>query len=556
MARAITKTMWDEVTAREYYRNGYWDVYILNDYMDYWASIFPDKEFVVGTTGRYTLKETKEIADRLALKLLDLGVEKGDIISVQLPSWAEVVFVELAAYKIGAVYNVINPAFRAQDVGYILRESQSKILVVPGEFRGFDYAQMVEELRPQLPGLEHVITVGEGTAPGTILFKDLLLEPPRKAYTEEHVRSLKPHADDVCLLIFTSGSTGFPKGVLHTGNTVISMARACAEACGLKQLGLNETVLALAPVSHLFGLGGLVNAAILRGARIVLLDVFSPQAALELIGKEKVTRAAGVPAQFLVILDELAQHRGKYDVSSLKSFWVAAAPCPPEAIHKFVELTGAQVSCVYGLSEGSPSAEGLPGDPLDLVATTGGMPRFGQQIKIVDAEGNELPRGQAGEILTKGPVNSVGYYNNPEVTAKSYTPDGWLKTGDKGWLGEDGFVRIVGRIKDTIRRGSEDIDPVEIENLLAMHPKIADIAVVAMPDRRLGQRPCAYVVSRGDERITLEEMQAFLRDRIATFKMPERLEFVGEIPRTSSGKIQRFKLAEDIANKVASESPA
>jgi cyclohexanecarboxylate-CoA ligase len=473
-----------------------------------------------------------------AASLAALGVGRGEVVSWQLPNWHEAVILHHAVLRLGAVSNPIVPIYRHREVGYILRQAQSRVVVVPGDFRGFDYPAMIADLRPGLPSLRHVVTA-RPAGPAALRFDELLQGDPGLAGAAAR------HADDPVLLMFTSGTTAHPKGVVHTHNTLDYECRSIIEVYGL---GPDDVVFMPSPVTHITGLlYGLLMPPMLR-TRVVLQDVWDAGTALRLIEQQRCSfTVAATP-----FLHGLVHHPDlpSFDVSSMKVFACGGADVPPALIRQAGERLGTTATRVYGSTEFPTLSTSPPDAPPGKRAGTDGRAIGAAEYRIVDEAGAGLRAGQAGELLVRGPELFPGYLAASDNDG-AFTPDGWFRTGDLAVADPDGYVSIRGRKKDIILRGGENISATEVENLLFEHPAVREAAVVAMPDPVLTERACAFVVPEAGQVPTLPELTAFLLgQQLAKQKLPERLELVAELPKTQSGKVQKFRLRELIRDKL------
>lgn len=523
---------------------GYWRNETLAGYLDRWASTQPDRVALVDGAGRYTWGEAARVVERLAHGLRAAGVEPGSAISCQLPNWNEFVLLALAASRLGAILNPIPPIYRASELRFILGLLESRVLVIPETFRGFNYVEMVAGFRRDVPRLERVFVARGTPGPGMEPFDVLTATAWEARAGRRPLPGLAP--DEVAEVIFTSGTTGEPKGVTHTSNTALSIVYQVIDRLAFSG---QEVILMSSTFGHqtayLYGLCLLL----LLGAKGVWLDVWNAEEAARLIEAERVTFTMGA-TPFLQDLTYTPTVERR-DVSSLRLFISAGASIPRKLVQDARRRLRCAISAGWGMTEnGLVSCNGLA-DPEEKVFGTDGSPLRGMELRVVDERGQPVPPKTEGELLVRGHSQFVGYWKRPELTAASYREDGWFVTGDRATLDADGYVSISGRSKDIIIRGGENIPVVEIENLLFAHPKIANVAVVAMPDPRLQERACAFVILRPGESLTLAEVVRYLESReIARQKFPERLEIVDEFPMTPSGKIQKFRLREAIAAKL------
>ncbi len=522
-----------------------WGDLILIDYLERCLAEIPDKSAIVDfnsmtqTETRLSYRELAARTDRMGAGLIRLGVKKNDVVSCQLPNWWQFTALALACGRIGAVINPLMPIFREREVKFMLALAQSKVIVVPREFRSFDYPAMVRSIRPELPELRHLLVIG---GEGDEDFDNHLLQPDTAANTQFAAR--RPTADDVMQLLYTSGTTGEPKGVMHTANTLLSNLRPYAERL---QLGRQDVVLMASPMAHQTGFMYGLMMPIMLGATAVLQDIWDPKLAAKRIGDEKVTfTMASTP--FLSDLTDVVG-AGGHDVSSLRIFLAAGAPIPRVLVERATQALKANIISAWGMTENGAVTTTKLDDPPEKTFHTDGCPLSGMEVRVTNSANEPLPAGEEGQLKVRGCSNFVGYLKRPHLYG--HDADGWFDTGDLARLDADGYIRITGRSKDIIIRGGENIPVVEIEGLLFRHPAIQAVAIVGFPDPRLIERACAFVVLKAGQTLSQEEMTRFLeQQKLAKQYMPERLEIVEDLPRTPSGKVQKYKLRE-MAKKFA-----
>lgn len=520
-----------------YTRAGHWGSETFSQILARQAAAHPEREVLVDRRHRVTYGELKARVDRVAAKLGALGIGRGDVVTIQLPNCVEFAYVFFALERLGAVANQIGPDFRSREVEYINRFSESRVFVCPAAFKGFDYVGMIEELRPRLPALKTVCVLG-GRGDGTVSLDDIV-------YGDDPVslRAEPLGADDVMRMAFTSGTTGNPKGVIHSHNTTLS---ACRNLNRDMDVSERDVFLIYLPLGLNWGYLTLVQA-VLAGARAVLLDQFSGRAALELIDRERVTFIPTAPASIIAMLNE--PDLGRFTLSSLRVVITGGASCPVETIREFRARMRGHLIELYGMLETGFHTYTRFSDDPEAVTGTVGKPSSGLGLRLIDEHGRDVPPGAAGEIAADGPSVHLGYHKNPTANAELFTADGWFRTGDLGQFDQAGNLKIVGRLKEMINRGGKKFFPREIEEILYTHPKILHAAIVGVPDPRLGERNCLCVIPRPGERISLEEIVAFLKDGVATYKLPEMVEVFEELPFTPTGKIQRHVLATQVLER-------
>jgi len=527
---------------------GLWRNESVEIYLDRWATRRPATIAMVDGAGRCTYADLARTVERVAHGLAAHGVERGRVIACQLPNWSEFIVVLLAAARLGAVVNPIPPIYRASELRFMLDRLESCVVVIPGTFRGFDHAAMLSGLRPDLPRVEHVFVARGKPGDGMLSFTALT----DTAWEAREGRRALPGTDpdQVNEVIFTSGTTGEPKGVMHTPNTVLANVHPVIERL---QLSGRDVVLMSSTFAHQTGYLYGYCLTLVLGATGVWLDVWNAVEAARLIEREGVTFTMGATP----FLHDLTYGPVQHDLSSLRVFISAGAPIPRPLVRDARARLGCAISPGWGMTEnGLVTCNGLEAAE-DKVFTTDGHPVRGMELGIVDGEGQRRPPGDEGELVVRGPSQFVGYFRRPDFTRESYTADGWFRTGDRGRIDAEGYLSITGRSKDLIIRGGENIPVAEIENTLFTHPKIAGVAVVGMADPRLGERACACVIPKPGASLTLAELVAWLEGRqLARQKFPERLEIVPEFPMTPSGKVQKFRLRELVAERLAEERRA
>jgi non-ribosomal peptide synthetase component E (peptide arylation enzyme) len=536
----------DELIAR-YQKAGHWGSETFHAILARRAKTHPDRVAIVDRDRRVTYGELKTRIDRVAAGLDALGIEAGDVVTIQLPNWAEFAYVFFALERLGAVANQIGPDFRSREVDYILRFSESRAFVCPASFKGFDYVKMIGELRPGLPDLRAVCALGAapdlatrgGLSTRGLVSLDALLEDADAVVP----RGAGQGANDVMRMAFTSGTTGNPKGVIHSHNTTLSTCRTLNNDMRVTE---DEVFLVYLPLGLNWGYLTLVQS-VMAGARVVLLDQFGARAALELIQRERVTCIPTAPASIIAMLNE--PELGRFDFSSLRVVITGGASCPVETIREFRARLHGQLIELYGMLEtGFHTYTRLSDDPEAVTGTVGKV-SSGLGLRLIDESGCDVPVGAEGEIAAEGPSVHLGYHKNPQANAELFTADGWFRTGDLGQLDAAGNVRIVGRLKEMINRGGKKFFPREIEEILYTHPKILHAAIVGVPDPRLGERNCLCVIPRPGQALALDEVVAFLKDGVATYKLPETLEVFDDLPFTPTGKIQRHVLVRRVLER-------
>jgi fatty-acyl-CoA synthase len=491
---------------------------------------------------RYTYAELLEQVNRAARALLALGVERGDRIGIWSPNAAEWMVTQYAAAKAGAILVNINPAYRVRELEYALNQSGVSVLVAARAFRKTSYVEMLAELRPRLAP-RHLIYLGTEPAQGGIAWPAFLDRGDSVSPSSVSAREALLQFDDPVNIQYTSGTTGFPKGatlshhnILNNGYLVGQTLRYTAE----------DRICVPVPFYHCFGcvMGNL--AALTHGAAVVVpAEAFDAEATLRAIETHRCTSIYGVPTMFIAALDHPSF--GAARLESLRTGIMAGAPCPIEVMRQVVDrMHVPEMTVCYGMTETSPvSFQSGVDDPLEARVSTVGRVHPHVECKIVDPDtGAVVPRGTPGELCTRGYSVMLGYWTDPEATAAAVDSARWMHTGDLAVMREDGYVNIVGRIKDMIIRGGENIYPREIEEFLYTHPKVSDVQVIGVPDATYGEEVCAWVRLRDGQQATDAELREFCRGQIATYKIPRYVRFTTEFPTTVTGKIQKFRMRE------------
>jgi cyclohexanecarboxylate-CoA ligase len=526
-----------------FYATGVWRDTTMFGELAAQAELRPDKVFVTDSTTSITFAGLREQALQLAGGLAAMGIGPGDRVAVQLPNWAEFAVISVALARLGAIMVPIMPIYRHDDVRFILAAAGVRAVFTPGEFRGFDHARMFLDLAAAGAPLQAVIAVRADPVPeGALGYSGIM------AAGDGQLPGPGAGPDDPFVIVFSSGTTSRPKGCLHTFNTYCAGARLLGQAW---RYTADDVQFGPSPVTHTTGLVTSILMPLIHGASSHLMEIWEPRAGLERIAKFRCT-ASVTATTFLQMLVN-AYHPDQHDASSMR-FWTAAgAPIPGS----FVEaarraLPDMQVLSLYGRTENLVTTLCTVDDDPRRSVTSDGKAASGQQVAIVDGEGHEVPRGQEGDIAYRGAMNLLEYINQPEETAQMFTADGFSRSGDLGVMDADGYVRVTGRVKDIVIRGGLNISVRQVEDLLAGHPAVGEVAVVGMPDERLGERVCCYLVpAAGAEPLTVIKIRDYLLAAgLAIQKVPERVEVVTALPMTATGKIQKNLLRDDIAGKL------
>ena len=523
--------------ALDYRRGGYWPSIAIGDAFSATCARLPEKTALVDGDRRLTFAEWHDAITRVAARLRELGVRAGDVVAYQLPNWWEAAVVFLAAARAGAVVNPVLPIFRERELRFILGQSRARVLIAPARFRERDYPAEIAALRRELPALEHVVIARGDPLAGMSSFDALLDAAPDAAPVR-----VDPGA--LLMLMYTSGTTAEPKGVLHTHDTLT------AEVSSLQRvhaLGPADATLMPSPLTHISGVvHGILTPALL-GTSAVLMERWDPALGLELIARERVTYMVGAPT----FLRDLADHpqRTLFDLGSLRLFSCGGAEVSADLIRRARRSLGCVAKRVYGSTEFPTITTTDAADADTMGIETEGRPIEPVRLRIADTEGTPVATGVDGEVQARGPERFVGY-TDAALTAEAFTADGWFRTGDLGRVDADGYLRITGRIKDIVVRKGEKFSAREIEELIARHPAVAEVAIIALPDRISGEIACAAVSLRPGSSLTLGELTSFLAAAgLARQKFPERLEIMAELPHTESGKVHKATIREMIVAK-------
>ena len=535
----------------------------IGNYLDTICELHPDQAaLVVRHQGvRWTYRQLQEKVNRVATGLLALGIEPGDRVGIWGANSYEWVLVQYATAKIGAIMVCINPAYRLYELEYALNKASCRAIVSAAQFKSSDYLGMLQELAPQLsdcspgnlraaklPHLETVIRMGEEVSAGMFNFAELC---SMGGANEQHqLAALKSQLrpDDPINIQFTSGTTGSPKGATLTHCNILNNGYLAGEGMRLTP---KDRLCIPVPLYHCFGMVMGNLACLAHAATAVYPDaVFDPLSTLQAVQEEKCTALHGVPTMFIGQLDH--PQFEEFDLTSLRTGIMAGAPCPVEVMQRVItQMHMDEILIAYGQTEVSPiNHMTLPDDSMEKRTQTVGRAVPWVEIRIVDENAIVVPVGEKGEICTRGYSVMRGYWDDEERTRETIDPAGWLHSGDLGIMDSEGYVQVVGRIKDMLIRGGENIYPREIEEFLYSHPAIAEVQVFGVPDEKMGEEVCAWVQLRPDESLTANELKDFCRDRISHFKIPRYIRFVEEYPMTVTGKIQKFIMREQMAREL------
>jgi non-ribosomal peptide synthetase component E (peptide arylation enzyme) len=532
----------------QYVMAGYWTSELTVDFWDRNASLYPHQEAIVDSRKRLTWLQAKQQIDRLALGLLNLGVKRDEVLLIQLYNSVELNLVRLACEKAGILLAIIPYTFRQAELESVLKQVEVKGVFIPYEFRGFNYFEMVEEIRPRVQALNYIFVIGD-KIPDRAISVQKMMDQEAKPPPDRSLDQYKFSPFEFEEIMTTSGTTGVPKCVEWTGCARLAQARQYIQKLNLTH---HDAIAAFSPST-----GAATECLVYRcppqvAAKTVMMERFHPEGACQLIERERITVAGIVPTMIVRLLEYpgLQDH----DLSSLRILVSTASLLPYQVAKEAEERLGCTICQGYGsIDSGAVTMCGID-EPQEVRWQTVGRPFPGGEVKLLNEEGTEVPPGEVGLVTVAGPTCVGGYYNNPKATKEAWT-GGRFKMGDLGVLDPEGRLKILGRQSDIIIRGGQNIYPKEVEDQLVQHPKIAEVAILRMPDRQMGEKACAYLVLKPQQKFTFEEMVSFLKEkRIAPFKIPERLEIVQSLPLVPGGnKVDKHRLEQEIAQKLKTE---
>lgn len=533
----------------KYKRMRWWLGMTWGDLFNKHTDIYPEKIGLVDGTGRWTNRELRNEVDKLAISLMKMGIKRKDRVLLQLPNWHEFVFSFIALQKIGAIVVVLIPRHIQMEINHFCKLTEPVAWILPRQYGKVEYQPIIDDVLKENPQIKNVIQVRTGDETPYHAFERLIEEGELTPDNLKALEERRPDPDEVSQILPTGGTTGLSKLSPRTHNCYMNNVEYHAYRW---ELTSQDTIMVITPLGHNLSVHWGVAAAFFCHAKLVVLDSVKPPDVCEWIQREKVTAIPTVPALVarIVQMDDLE----KYDLTSLKKISVGGAPSTRELVKSVTEKIGARFINGFGSVEGTCASTKL-GDSIDLICGSVGTPICPyDDLKVVDQDGNEAPVGAEGELVSKGPGVFTGYFKSSEDRAKTFTKDGFFRTGDQAKRDESGYIWITGRIKDIIIRGGENISAVEIENLMSGYPYIADSAVVGMPDKILGERICAFVVPRPGATPTLEGIVAYLKGKGASvLNLPERMELIDELPMTKVGKVDKKTLRETIRKALERE---
>ncbi|MHC0054652.1 AMP-binding protein [Actibacterium sp. D379-3] len=534
---------------REYRENGYWqDVNLVEKFMAA-ADRLPEKIAIIEGERRLTYGAMRQTVDNIAGNLIELGMEPGQVVALQSRNCAEFMILHMAAQRIGCLYMPLHDSWRHTEVRHLLNQAQARVLITPGIYRDFDYAAMIDELRPDLPHLAHVFRL-DGASDGFAAFADLCRPSP---IDPQALDARMPDPDAPGAIMLSGGTTSLSKISRYSSNNLLNMFNAFSDAVEFQE---SDIAAALAPGGT--GATGYIYPMlmpILHGATAVILQKWGdPEEAIDLILRENCTYAVGIPTQLTRMLPGL-EKRSSDDFSSFRAFTNAGAPLAYDTAAKIEALMGCRVQTIYGATDGGTPTMTRLTDPDDKRLGTVGKVMPGQECDLRDSAGVPVPLGEVGEVYWRGPDKSWGYLGDEAATEAAFTQDNFYKSGDLGQFDPDGYLRIVGRVRDMILRGGRNISPRTVEELMVKHPAILEVAVAAMPDPELGERACAFAVLRSGGALSFDDMIGFLKQHnLAVWQLPERLELMAELPKSTGGKIKKDELTRHVTEKLRAEA--
>ena len=521
-------------------------------YFDRTVETYRDREALVvrHQNVRWSWGELGRRVDDLAAGLLSLGLERGDRVGIWSPNTSEWTLAQFATAKAGLVLVNVNPAYRRSELDYALNKVECKALILAPALKSSNYLEIVEDLvkAKKLPHLRHIVRLGKDKTPGMLNFDDVATAGGNAERVKLAELGPKLQFDDAINIQFTSGTTGHPKGATLSHHNILNNGYFVGE--GLKLTPADRLCIPV-PLYHCFGMVMGNLGCLTHGSTMVYpSEAFDPLATLQAVSEERCTALYGVPTMFIAQLDH--PQFDTFDLKSLRTGIMAGSPCPIEVMKRVQSrMNMHEVTIAYGMTETSPvSTQCATDDPVERRVSTVGEVLPHIEIKIVDPEGKAVARGETGEFCTRGYSVMKGYWNDAEKTAEAVDAAGWMRTGDLATMDEQGYVNIVGRLKDMVIRGGENVYPREIEEFLYSHPKVQDVQVIGVPDARYGEEVCAWIKLRDGQTSTPEEIREFCKGQIAHYKIPRYVEFVDAFPMTITGKIQKFVMRDETISKL------
>jgi acyl-CoA synthetase (AMP-forming)/AMP-acid ligase II len=533
---------------------------LLVDHVDAQAVAAPHKIAIVEAHRSLTYQQLVRLSENVAASLLDLGVRRGDVVAIQAPNWAELPILHFATDRIGAIFLPLSEGFRSRELVHLLKQSRARVVFCPAEFRGFSSTALIEQIRGSLPDLAHVVTLRAGAGAAGLNFETMSADDRwRTEHGSAWLAGKRANSDAPSHVMVSSGTTGLPRCSLFSdNNTIVKLLQQYVQAA---QISAADVAAALAPAgTGATGYNYPILSMLLVGGTCVMLEHWSGHhldQALELLEKHACTVAVAVPAQLAKLVQAPAIEN--YDFSALRVITNSGAKLPPSVAEAAEHLFGCKVQGIYGTSEAGATAMTRVTDPVEKRRSTVGLPLQGQEVRILAADGTVLGAGEAGEVCWRGANKSYGFLNDPDGSRKVWGEEGWLHSGDLGCLDTDGYLQIVGRKKDMIVRGGQNINPGAIEEILMKHPDVSEIAIVAIADTVLGERIAACVVAKQGAALTLASLKSLIvASGLAVWHQPEFLVPLHELPRNAGGKIDKKSLsisaAEVVLGKATNEA--
>ena len=542
---------WPEQFAKEYLRLGYWKIESLVDLLEARARAVPERVFVTDVRGELSYGDIDNLAARVALHLLRLGLKRRDIVLLQFPNVREFIIAFFALQKIGVIPVMCLPHHRARELSYFAELTGASAYLFPQRFRNFNYLPMAREIQATNPNLRHLLALGEGSEPGVCYLDPWIAADPQLSNAAHELAQQRPDPFEVAFMLLSGGTTGVPKLIPRTHVDYLCNATECAKVLNW---GANTAFMVALPAAHNFPLGapGML-AALVAGGRVAISASTEAETIFEAIDQQKPTFLGVTPALLITLLN--FPQRQKYRLDSLRYIYAGGQKMLPELVQRTRNAWPfARPGQAFGMAEGLTNLS-RPDDPwTDILETQGRPVSTADEIRIIGDGEEDLPAGAVGELITRGPYTIRGYYKSCEYNRQAFTADGFYRTGDMVRLHPSGNLVVEGRKKDLINRGGEKISAEEIENLILGYEKIHMAAVVAMPDAVMGERSCAFVTLRSGESLSLAELTSFLQGKqIAKFKLPERLEIMDSLPLSGMGKVSKKDLREIISAKLKTE---
>ena len=535
--------------AERYVKYRWWLGLTWGDMFDKATDLYPRKEALVDDTSRFTYQELRQKVDRLAIGFMGLGIKERDFVLLQLPNWHEFIIAFFALQKIGAIVVLLVTRHGLSEINYLCSLTHPVAWIGPDRYKNIEYLPMIKSVMENCKDLRYIISARAPENEAFIRLERLMDEAEPTPANLEALAARRPDPTEVSIILPTGGTTGLPKAVPRTHNDYIASVEYHTKAW---EVTSEDVMLTAAPVSHAQAIHNCVGGAFFNYAKYILTDSTDASDICRVIEREKVTAFPTVPAlvQRLVTLENLKE----YDLSSLKRVYGGGAPSTPELVRSVYEKLGCKFVNALGSSEGPAAMTRLDADLETICTTVGEKDCPYAQVRIVDQYGQEIPANKEGELITKGPNIFSGYFKSPEENREVFTKDGFFRTGDLAKMDESGIITVTGRIKETILRGGETISAIGIERLISSHPAVADVAVIAMPDKALGEKICAYITLKEGAALSFETLIAYLKGIGASvLQLPERVELIDTIPLTKVGKADKKILKEDIQRKLSQE---